>query len=164
MIAGMLAMRGQAERAEGLRAVFAERHPGCRLAGLVESLEDGRRTGSLVREALARRRGLRGIYLCTVGAREVVAAVKAAGRSDVVLIVHELTAERRALLKAGSIDAVIDQNPEAEVPIAIRALACHFGRAEPLAGRPPPLIQIHTIEHACPARSGAPPCHGLRPA
>ena len=148
MIAGMLAMRGQAERAEGLRAVFAERHPGCRLAGLVESLEDGRRTGSLVREALARRRGLRGIYLCTVGAREVVAAVKAAGRSDVVLIVHELTAERRALLKAGSIDAVIDQNPEAEVRGAIDLLAHAFGRRDAPASAHPPMIQIHTIENS----------------
>lgn len=148
MVVGMLAMRGQAERVEGLRAVFAERYPACRIAGPVESLEDGRRTGTLVREALVHRRGLRGIYLCTVGAREVVAALKAAGRRDVVLIVHELTAERRALLKAGAIDAVIDQNPEAEVRGAIDLLAHAFGRRDGPAPTHPPMIQIHTIENS----------------
>lgn len=148
MIAGMLAMRGQAERAEGLGAVFAERYPACRLADPVESLEDSRRTGALVREALARRPALRGIYLCTVGAREVVAALKAAGRRDVILIVHELTAERRALLRAGLIDAVIDQNPEAEVRGAIDLLAHAFGRRAGPAPTHPPMIQIHMIENS----------------
>ena len=148
MVVGMLAMRGQAERVEGLGAVFAERYPACRIAGPVESLEDGRRTGTLVREALVHRRGLRGIYLCTVGAREVVAALMAAGRRDVVLIVHELTAERRALLKAGAIDAVIDQNPEAEVRGAIDLLAHAFGRRDGPAPTHPPMIQIHTIENS----------------
>ncbi len=148
MIAGPLSMTGQGERAAGFRAVLAERYPECRVVGVAESGEVQSRAGDLVLSALRRHDGLRGVYNATTGARAVVRALDAAGRRDVVVVTHELTESRRALLRAGRIDAVIDQNPEAEVPIAIRALACHFGRAEPLAGRPPPLIQIHTIENA----------------
>jgi len=148
MIAGILAMRGQVERAQGVRAVFAERYPDCHLSAVVENLEDSRRTDTLVREALQRRSGLRGIYLCTVGARDVAAALRAAGRSDIVLIVHELTEDRRNLLKAGAIDAVIDQNPQAEVRGAIDLLAHALGRSEHLAPPLPPMIQIHTIENS----------------
>lgn len=78
---------------------------------MVKNLEDSRRTDALVREALRQRGRLRGICLCTVGARDVAATLRAAGRSDIVLIVHELTEGRRDLLTAGAIDAVIDQNP-----------------------------------------------------
>lgn len=148
MIAGTLAMRGQAERVEGLGAVFAGRHPACRLAEVVESLEDSRRAGALLAEVLARRPGLRGVYHCTSGARGVVAALQAAGRRDVVVIVHELTEHRRHLLSEGMIDAVIDQNPEAEVQGAIDLLARAFGRGEPAARPAAPMIQIHTIENS----------------
>lgn len=148
MIAGILAMRGQAERADGVRAVLGERYPACRLVEVVESLEDNRRAGDLVRAALRRRDGLRGIYLCTVGAREVVAALEAAGRRDVVLVVHELTEHRRQLLRAGAIAAVIDQNPAAEVRGAIDLLAHALGRAEAPAPSQPPMIQIHMIENS----------------
>lgn len=148
MVAGILAMRGQAERAEGVRAVFAERYPACCLVEVVETLEDSGRAGLLVQEALKRRRGLRGIYHCTAGARDVAAALASAGRSDVVLIAHELTGHRRRLLRAGAIAAVIDQNPEAEVRGAIDLLARAFGRGEPAAQAAPPMIQIHTIENS----------------
>lgn len=148
MIAGILAMRGQAERAEGVRAVFADRYPACRLVGIVETLEDGARAGLLVRQALGRWPGLAGIYHCTAGARDVVAALGAAGRGDVVLIAHELTGHRRELLRAGAIAAVIDQNPEAEVRGAIGLLAQAFGRAEHAAQTVAPMIQIHTIENS----------------
>ncbi len=148
MIAGILAMRGQMERAEGLRAVFAERYPACILAGVVETFEDGDRAGLLVKEALRQRRGLRGVYHCTAGTREVAAALKAAGRGDVVLIAHELTEHRRDLLKRGVVAAVIDQNPEAEVRGAIDLLARAFGRGEAALRPAQPMIQIHTIENS----------------
>lgn len=148
MIAGILAMRGQAERAEGVRAVFADRYPACRLVDVIETFEDGARAGLLVKEALKRRPGLRGIYHCTAGTREVAAALKAAARGEVVLIAHELTEHRRDLLRRGVIAAVIDQTPEAEVRGAIDLLAQASGRSEPAARPAPPMIQIYTIENS----------------
>jgi LacI family transcriptional regulator len=46
------------------------------------------------------------------------------------MITHELTPDRRQLLLEGSIDAIIDQNPELEALTAIEALAHHFGRLD----------------------------------
>ena len=45
-----------------------------------------------------------------------------------IIITHELTPDRRRLLKEGALDAVIDQNPEHEAMVAVRAMANHFGR------------------------------------
>lgn len=148
MLAGTLAMRGQAERAEGFRAVFAGRYPGCTLVEVAETLEDAARAGAEVAAALRRHPGLRGLYHCTAGAREAVAALRAAGRADVTVIAHELSGHRRELLHEGAIAALIDQNPEAEVRGAIEALAGAFGRADAAPRPPPPMIQIHTIENS----------------
>ena len=75
-------------------------------------------------------------------------AIRALGLRDrVVFITHELTEERRRLLREGMIDAIIDQNPELEVRTAIEALAAHFGRivAAPRTTVTP--VQIHMIEN-----------------
>mgnify|MGYP001118257505 CR=1 FL=1 len=148
MLAGVLSMRGQVERAEGFRAVLRERYPGCRPVAVLESLEQAHRAGALVRGALKRWPGLKGIYVATSGTREAVRALDAAARREVVLIAHELTEERRGLLKAGRIDAIIDQNPEAEVRGAIDLLAEAFGRTDRTARPAPPMIQIHTTENS----------------
>mgnify|MGYP001765639119 CR=1 FL=1 len=46
------------------------------------------------------------------------------------MITHELTPDRRALLKQGLLDAIIDQDPELEALTAVETLAHHFGRLE----------------------------------
>ena len=70
-----------------------------------------------------------------------------AGRST-LFITHELTEDRRRLLREGMIDAIIDQDPALEVRTAVEAIAAHFGRRD----RPPASlitpIHIHTIENA----------------
>ena len=75
-------------------------------------------------------------------------ALRELDRTDIVFITHELTDERRALLRQGLIDAVIDQNPEAEVRATILRMAEAFGRASTLDDRPSPMIQIHTMENS----------------
>ncbi len=148
MIAGLLSMLGHEEREMGFRSVLRERYPQCRVSAVFESLEQSRRAGDLVRDALAANPAIRGIYNASAGARDVVAALSDLGRSDIVSITHELTDERRALLRQGLVDAVIDQNPEAEVRATILCVAEAFGRASRLSDRPSPMIQIHTIENS----------------
>lgn len=147
VIAGMLSMQGQQERHDGFRAVLSEHYPECRIVEVAESYEEGMRAGDAVRAALKRTPGIRGVYNASSGARPVVDVLRGLDRSDVVFVTHELTEERRALLRAGWIDAIIDQNPEAEVSAAIQTLAAAFGRAELSPEQRSPMIQIHMIEN-----------------
>ena len=47
-----------------------------------------------------------------------------------MIITHEITPERRSMLRDGIIDAIIDQNPRLEVSRAIEVLGRHFKRIE----------------------------------
>ena len=115
MIAGLLSVVGQKAREIGFREVLAERHPTCRLISILQSGEIAERAGLLTLQALKENPAICGIYHATSGASEVVEALASARRDRaVVLISHELTAERRALLKTRAIDAVIDQNPSSK--------------------------------------------------
>lgn len=147
MIAGMLSMIGHEEREMGFRSVLRERYPQVRLLEVLQSLEEGKRAGDLVFRALKANAGISGIYNASAGAQPVVDAIRGAGRSGVVFITHELTEERRRLLREGLIDAIIDQNPEVEVRTAVEVIAAHFGRldAPPRATVTP--VQIHMIEN-----------------
>ncbi len=148
MIAGLLSLIGNEEREMDFRSVLRERHPKCRVAIVLESGERAERAGELTRDALAANPGIREIYSVSSGAEGVVAALKALGREDVVFITHELTPDRRDLLRQGLIDAIIDQNPEFEVRAAIETLARLVGRLEgELASTITP-VHIHTIENA----------------
>lgn len=64
-----------------------------------------------------------------------------------VFITHELTPERRSLLREGLIDAVIDQNPELEVRTAVEVIAAHFGRLEAPPRSTLTPVRIHMIEN-----------------
>jgi LacI family transcriptional regulator len=149
VIAGLLSMIGHEEREMGFRAALRERYPQCRVSEVLESLERGERAGDLVFDALKRNPNIRGVYNASAGAQSVVNAVKALGKRDeIVFITHELTEDRRRLLREGMIDAIIDQDPALEVRIAVEAIAAHFGRSD---GAPASLItpvHIHTIENA----------------
>lgn len=148
MIAGMLSMIGHEEREMGFRSVLRERHPQCRLIEVLQSLEQGERAGDLVYRTLKRNPGVRGLYNASAGAQPVVDAILALGRRDeVIFITHELTEERRKLLRDGLIDAVIDQNPEVEVRTAVEVLAAYFGRIEAPPRTTITPIQIHMIEN-----------------
>ncbi|UXT61202.1 LacI family transcriptional regulator (plasmid) [Agrobacterium fabrum] len=148
VISGMLSMMGHKEREVGFRTVLNERYSGCRVTDVVESLERAELAGDLVYSALKRNSEIRGIYNASAGASSVVVAVEALGRADkIVFITHELTEDRRQLLRDGLIDVIIDQGPAFEVHTAIEALAAFFGRREePPASFITP-VHIHTIEN-----------------
>ena len=149
MIAGMLSMIGHAERETGFRSVLRERYPRCRVRDVLQSQERGERAGDLVFRALKSNPEIRGVYNATAGAQPVVDAIRALGRAgQVVFITHELTEERRRLLREGFIDAIIDQDPELEVRTAVEVLAEHFGRLETPPGSTVTPVHIHMIENS----------------
>jgi len=148
MIAGLLSVVGQKAREVGFRAVLAERYPACRLSAVFQSGENAEQAGLLALQAITDNPGIRGIYHTTSGASEVVAAIAAARRGRaIVLISHELTAERRALLKARAIDAIIDQNPELEVRAAVEQMARLLGRMEGAPASVTTPVQIYSPEN-----------------
>ena len=130
MIAGLLAIAGHRDREAGFRTVLRDHHPTCRLAAVLESGEDAERAGQIALAVLADFPTLRGIYHASAGAAPVVAALRDRDRTDVVFITHELTDERRALLQDRAIDAVVDQNPAAEVRVAVETMARLLGRLD----------------------------------
>lgn len=148
MIAGLLSLIGNEEREMGFRSVLRERYPECRVAVVLESQERAERAGELVRDALLANPNIRGVYSVSAGAPVVVAALKALGREDVVFITHELTPDRRELLRQSLIDAIIDQNPEFEVRAAVETMARLSGRLEGPTSTTITPVHIHMIENA----------------
>ena len=148
MVAGLLSMTGQAERQAGFTEVLSARYPACRLAAVVESREDPVAAGLLVREALAAAPATRGLYNASAGARAVADAIRDAGRrNEIVVITHELTEDRRDLLRAGLIDAVIDQDAEQAVQVAVETLARVMGRLEGTVADVVTPLHIHMREN-----------------
>lgn len=148
VLAGMLSMVGHEERVAGFRAVLAERHPQCRVSEVLESLEREERAGELVYQALKDKPAVRGIYNASAGAQPIVDALTALRRLDeTVFITHELNDEYSRLLRAGLIDAIIDQDPAYEVRIAVEMMAADFGRSEALPESLITPVHIHMIEN-----------------
>jgi LacI family transcriptional regulator len=150
MIAGLRSMAGHREREAGFRSVLAAFYPESRVSAVLESHEDAQRAGLLVLHALKADPQVRGIYHASTGSVPVVQALRRLGRADdtTVLITHELTGHRRALLRERAIDAVIDQNPELEARLAVETMARLLGRLE---GEPVTTvtdIQIYIAENA----------------
>ena len=131
VVTDMRSMVALREREDGFSRVLAERHPACRLAGILDTLGQRDLAADLVREKIDRDGPLSGIYVTSTGNRAIANMLLARGLASLtILITHELTPDRRALLKQGVIDAIIDQDPELEALTAIETLAHHFGRLE----------------------------------
>jgi LacI family transcriptional regulator len=124
LFAGTLAYRGHQEREMGFRQVLAEDFPGLEILQLRESGEDRERAAAETRALLARHPDLRAIYNAGGGTVGIAQALRGAGRGgDVVLVAHDATAEKTALLLDGTLDAVIDQDAGAEAREALTRLA-----------------------------------------
>ena len=130
VVSGLQSFIGQGEREMGFRAVLAERHPQCRLLTVLETREQPEKAGELVAAILKQTPEVAGVYNLSAGDSSIVGALRHFGRAGkTVLVTHELTPERKALLQEGVIDAIIDQNPELEAMTAVQLLARHFGRS-----------------------------------
>jgi len=123
MIAGSLGLRDHAERRSGFEQVLAREFSFLEVLEVREGRDDYRRVEELVRDLLAQRPDLIGLYNVGAGNRGAVRALEAAGRAqDVVFIAHELTPHSRRALVEGTIDAVINQEAGHEVRSAARVL------------------------------------------
>lgn len=147
LIAGSLGLRDHRERLEGcldvLRAEFADLVP----VGPVEGHDDAGETRAVVASLLAEHPDLVGLYNLGAGNAGLVEALEAAGRAKTIrVIAHELTLSTTAGLRSGTVDVVLDQNPDGEIRAAIaaaRSLAAGTSRgAEDGAQRPPIAIGI----------------------
>ncbi|CUX55155.1 LacI family transcription regulator [Agrobacterium fabrum str. J-07] len=129
VIAGSRDITGHREREEGFRAVLTERYPECSLAAVLETGENQEEAGRVVEIAFHDDPALRGIYHLSAGAVPIVSTLQRLGRiDDTVVITHELTPDRRMLLKSRKINAVIDQKPLLEARLAVETISKLLGR------------------------------------
>lgn len=149
VIAGLRDIGGHRDRERGFRAALNDFYPESRVAAVVESGEKFDRAGDIIYTALRDTPSIRGIYHLSSGALPVVEAIRKLGRQkDIKLITHELTEDRRALLRARAIDAIIDQNPEFEVRTAAENMARLLGRLDGTPRNTLISVQIYTPENA----------------
>ncbi len=122
VLAGSMLVRDHRERLEGFCAVMADAGGARRVLDVLEGQDDPERARALVGECLAVHPELAGIYSLGAGNAGLIAALEAAGRSDVCVIAHELTEPTRAGLESGLVDAVLNQDAGHEVRSAVRVL------------------------------------------
>jgi len=149
VVAGSHDITGHREREAGFRDIMTERYPECSLAVVLETGENQDEAGRVVEIAFRDDPGLRGIYHLSAGALPIVSALQRLGRIDnTVVITHELTPNRRMLLKSRKINAVIDQRPLLEARLAVETIAKLLGRMPGEAVSISTDIQIFLAENA----------------
>lgn len=147
VLIGRFDMPGHGARSGGFIDVLAERHPAVRVCDVLETHEDKTTAAALALRAARVNPDLRGIYLCTTGCSELVAALAPIRQSrPIAIVTHELTPQRRALLKARRVQAIIDQKPMLEARLAVETIARLIGRLEGEAGSTATEIQIFMPE------------------
>jgi LacI family transcriptional regulator len=131
LVLGMHRMIGHEEREMGFRSVLRERFPRCTIVASLESGEDQGRAGDVVYKALRNNPGVRGVYNVSAGNAAIAKAAQSLRlEHKIVMITHEITPERRQMLRDGILDVVIDQNPKMESQRAIEVLGRYFKRTE----------------------------------
>lgn len=139
VIAGSLGLRDHHERLDAFRDVLRTEFPDVEVVPALEGRDDDAQTEARAKELLAAHADLRGIYNLGAGNAGLIRTLEASGRAGSVrVIAHELADPTRAALKNGTVDVVLDQNPDREIRAAIaaaRALALGAPRgfqAEPI--------------------------------
>ncbi|MEO6014630.1 MAG: LacI family DNA-binding transcriptional regulator [Devosia sp.] len=122
IIAGSLALRDHRERFEGFAGVLGREFPQLSIVGPLEGFDDDAATGAAALKLLEQHKGLTGIYNLGAGNAGLVAALGKTHRAgNVRVVAHELTDTTRGALRAGTLDVVLDQNPDGEIRVAIAA-------------------------------------------
>jgi LacI family transcriptional regulator len=121
MFAGSLSYRGHEEREMGFRHILNEAYPRLEIIGLREGHDDAHSNYKIAAALLEQHPDIIGIYNVG-GASEGIARalVEANRQQDVVFVGHGLTAETRALLVQGTLDAVINVTPLTLMRNAVR--------------------------------------------
>ncbi|MGA1208951.1 MAG: LacI family DNA-binding transcriptional regulator [Gemmobacter sp.] len=123
VVTNSMRSRDSLERRLGFDAVMAAEFPEHRILPSVESFDDPGRMAAIVREVMARRPAIRGVYSMGTGNTALLGALRASARpGDLVVIGHELTPTTRAALRSGEMSAVIAQNVGHLVRSALRIM------------------------------------------
>ena len=122
VLAGSMRVRDHGERVEGFLAAMSAMPAHRSILPVLEGHDDPARAHALISDCLAAVPALAGIYSLGAGNRGLIEALAAHRARDICVIAHELTAETRAALEAGRIDAVLNQDAGHEVRSAIRVL------------------------------------------
>ncbi len=148
---GTPAFAGHRERAAGFRGLLAARFADLAILPAVETVEQGGRARTAMALTLRTVPDLVGVYCVGAGRGGIVEALRAAGpgaRPRPFTVVHDLTDDTVAWLRAGDVDAVIDQNAHlvAEQSV-IRLLGAIAAGAPPLSLRDiaPRLVLVENI-------------------
>lgn len=121
MIAGSLQYHGHQERELGFLSLMQERFPLLQVVGVREGRDDAETNYRQTRALLRQHTDLVGLYNIGGGAEGVGQALSEhRGGSRVVFVAHGLTPDTRALLVDGTLDAVINQQPQSVVLNAVR--------------------------------------------
>jgi LacI family transcriptional regulator len=122
VVAGSLGLRDHRERFEGFAGVLGREFPHLRIVGPLEGFDDEAATEAAAMTLLATHRDLAGIYNLGAGNAGLVAALGRTHRAgNVRVVAHELSDTTRGALRAGTLDVVLDQNPDGEIRAAIAA-------------------------------------------
>ena len=122
IIAGSLGLRDHRERFEGFSGVMGREFPKLDIVGPLEGFDDDAATEAAALQLLEAHKDLAGIYNLGAGNAGLVAALGKTHRAgNIRVVAHELTDTTRDALRAGTLDVVLDQNPDGEVRAAIAA-------------------------------------------
>lgn len=123
VLAGSMLVRDHRDRLDGFRSGLAAEFPGLDVLPVLEGRDEPDLAEKLVRETLAARPDIRGIYSLGAGNRGLVRALKQRrGGPRIPVIAHELTGTTRGALLDGFFDAVLNQDAGHEVRSVIRVL------------------------------------------
>jgi LacI family transcriptional regulator len=133
LVAGSLNLFDHQQRLDGFRAVATVEFPGLEIVGPLEGHDDDSETERAVTRLIAEQGPLDGLYSIGAGTAGVIHALARGGLAGRMRVVaHELTDAARDGLKTGTIDVVLDQNPDREIAAALAmARSVVMGLASP---------------------------------
>ena len=142
LVAGSRLYRGHAEREMGFLALLEEQFPELRVVGVREGHDDRDENYRHAVALLAQNADLVGIYNVGGSSDGIARALREKGRAGkVVFIGHGLTSDTRTRLIDGTLDAIINSDPDAVLAGALRIFdrlrAPSPGRGD--AALPPPV-------------------------
>lgn len=129
IVAGSYQLVDHHSRRNGFQDVIQERYPSCHVVHEIETQENVSALAGEIAHLLGERPKIRGIYSVSAGNQAIAKALSMQQcEHKITFIAHELTPERIELLRSGTIDVIIDQDPENEILVAAEVLADKFGR------------------------------------
>ncbi|PWW00290.1 LacI family transcriptional regulator [Hoeflea marina] len=161
LVAGSRNYRAHSEREAGFLALLDEMYPDLHVVGVREGHDDAGENYRHAMSLLEQHPDLIGIYNVGGSSNGIARALVERGRAaDVLFIGHGLTADTRRLLIDGTMDAVIDSDPDTILSTAVSVICAARGRGPALHAQPAVRMDIFFRENL-PSGSGIAPLAGL---